>query len=1146
MRFSGESGQLGLALTSVSAASSFSDEALGSPDWPGLLQGDYQSGKTSRMLQWAKEACARGDRVIFLVRTASEKNRLLKLWAEEAPNFPIAVPIQIDTVEHFLEIQARQILGENGPRLLPRIAAQTVFSRLLQDVLGDEEHPHYFAARQSGFQRRLLECLLQEMALSPECASLASELPPDFEWVLQLGERFGQWLKESGYISRPALEQTLRQAIQAKDKNQHIDGYPVYSSILLPPETNADTEERATLILMDDADGYLDKREAERHLTIFNVWRQQQPDKRQLILSGVLLEPLPGFAQALPEAKLFKLPASVSMPESHSDRAVFSALIDWCDSAGKAPLTLSAISDKGEELVNDKFSLLGRLSGDLFSDAQQEADALACWIKHHVQSAKTTVWDDERQSLRPCRFSDFLLLNHQPHFTRLLVEALLLQEVPVHPESIPLDLSAVQTVFYDVLQILSAFERLETINGEPIETLLKKARPPFKAQEELWENAAHSLERLLQFIQAEVPNNSAYANGDSDYETVDETEPPAWQLLFLIYHQKQLGGQYRLSSLGSQKAFKRLQTLLTFHQVQVTEPGDFSVRFKQLINEDILPSATEDSDLAALSKTLQKSLLQKNLDDAFWLPLKELSQTLIDLRPTELFDRFFDLWQAPSEYREMSANALQDAVRIRAIVNTRGKHVSFVGVPFLSEAALLFQGADKSLSELLQGMGDSSAKEADSPESWRQLAFAIGRAKDCLWLSGHQKYEQEMAWPHPALMQLWQYCLRQSSEMRTLEEAAAKRLSGGEPNGLSNGAYEASGAWAHLKRAETDCVIKTLDSSSPQPEAKALPLSPSALNTFILCPRQYFYRHLLRLPEVRQGAASAGLLVHRIMEVFNRNVSAGTLDHTGETLQLLAERFFNFEAHGAQLKEWGFSDGDFNWLRTSNEFYREDLKQLVKLSFEDLSHKGYFKRLENLKAIEPEKPIKGLSLPGLEGVVFSGTVDVVVEFSDGTFEIIDYKFYSQSRFDKSPEKTLENWQKVLSPMLIDQDSGFIQLGNKNTDPRDYQLPLYYLALSQDPKYRNKIRRAVLQLIRPGFGNDNEKGATPLALEAYDIEEALESHITADLNCHVVAAIRQARHFLPNSNACLYCHFTDICDASEKSEPDNHRASPLGS
>src|ERR1700741_3040173 len=61
-------------------------------------------------------------------------------------------------------------------------------------------------------------------------------------------------------------------------------------------------------------------------------------------------------------------------------------------------------------------------------------------------------------------------------------------------------------------------------------------------------------------------------------------------------------------------------------------------------------------------------------------------------------------------------------------------------------------------------------------------------------------------------------------------------------------------------------------------------LSPSMIQTYLTCPRQYFYQYLLQLQEgTRQLDQAFGILVHCILEKFNTRYGA---QGTRETFQV--------------------------------------------------------------------------------------------------------------------------------------------------------------------------------------------------------------------------------------------------------------------
>src|SRR5690606_38798989 len=101
--------------------------------------------------------------------------------------------------------------------------------------------------------------------------------------------------------------------------------------------------------------------------------------------------------------------------------------------------------------------------------------------------------------------------------------------------------------------------------------------------------------------------------------------------------------------------------------------------------------------------------------------------------------------------------------------------------------------------------------------------------------------------------------------------------------------------------------------------------------------------------------------------------------------------------------------------------------------------------------------------------------------------------------------------------------------------RDYQLPLYCLALNQDPFYQGRIQALSLQIIRPRFPDNPDQGAICLKLPVADVIEQSE-RMLSELSRYVVKPILTSPHFEINPGRhCQYCSYQRICETRGEEE-----------
>jgi hypothetical protein len=238
-------------------------------------------------------------------------------------------------------------------------------------------------------------------------------------------------------------------------------------------------------------------------------------------------------------------------------------------------------------------------------------------------------------------------------------------------------------------------------------------------------------------------------------------------------------------------------------------------------------------------------------------------------------------------------------------------------------------------------------------------------------------------------------------------------------------------------------------------------LSPSSIETYLACPRRFFYQTALGLREEGEPSLQTivGTITHRILEVFNRQ-PAGTHTHTLKHLVLLAQQGMDETTPWRTLAEWGFTAKDKVLLQTMTALERRHLADHLCRSFENLMQSGY--GLQSIAHMESEKPVSATAIPGLQGhVTLKGRIDLLREYPDGHLEIVDYK---TSRNDFTSTRTETNMQplyQALEPM--DWEASNVQ---QQYAKRKVQLPLYWLILQSMPEYAGRRVDVTIQMVRP--------------------------------------------------------------------------------
>ncbi len=401
------------------------------------------------------------------------------------------------------------------------------------------------------------------------------------------------------------------------------------------------------------------------------------------------------------------------------------------------------------------------------------------------------------------------------------------------------------------------------------------------------------------------------------------------------------------------------------------------------------------------------------------------------------------------------------------------------------------------------------------------MTLALTRTGETVFLSSHRNTESddriEVAQPSPfyrELLSLWQKACGEAEWLSHIEDEDAPWFGwvgqneagkSGQPDAFAEERlYHGNSPWSRMPRQVPENIY---------PGGELLPLSPTGITTYMACPRQYYYKHILNLKTPGSYGASAGTAIHALMETFNRQYPQQP--YTQDRLKELAEAFFNQD--DAQ-----FDEKDLAFLKSLDPVAFHDLRNRVMASLEDLAAQGYFDG--EIRQVMPEKTFvfEDADLPGVQ---WRCRVDALLESGDGRWDIVDYK-------SGKPEKDLI---PVFDPFEHEAEAPEEKFGQKS---RHYQVPLYYMAARQDPQFGEAIRSAGLRFIRPPAPRD---GSFWVSLSAGEIEDHLPA-MKADLLRGVIDPLREAQEMAPNPGPggknCKWCDFFAICDAGEEAQDDD--------
>jgi len=197
----------------------------------------------------------------------------------------------------------------------------------------------------------------------------------------------------------------------------------------------------------------------------------------------------------------------------------------------------------------------------------------------------------------------------------------------------------------------------------------------------------------------------------------------------------------------------------------------------------------------------------------------------------------------------------------------------------------------------------------------------------------------------------------------------------------------------------------------------------SSVNTYINCPKEFYFRYVLGLREKESlladiEASDIGNFIHELLEASFKSVKGGRPDAVPDLNKLLFDRF---------NKEF---DAFFSKRMASDSFL---LKELLKNKLE--AFLSFEKERNVKKVLHLEEKVEGC----VGDFNFTAKIDRIDELEDGTFLIIDYK---TGDIEKLPSKKEE--------VLL----GLTDRRSIKKAVRSFQLPIYLYLAEKELKYDN--------------------------------------------------------------------------------------------
>jgi len=1100
------------------------------------IEGPPGSGKTREL---AREACrlivqdgAPAARMFMLSATPFGRKRLLSEFSAEAKlaGYEGRAP-QVHTLHQWL----LEILKEFSPpasadgverpvMLLKDSEAQVLLHEILRQAI-PSGHPLYYATRQQSAGRVFMGIIQQVQLQGASAQEVQATVKasgiddPPLALVAELYERFEERTQAGNLV---CYGQLAHRALALLEGNS---------------QALAAVKERTAVILADEAQALPSA-----------VYRVFALLGSRLVLAGNEKLSIRSFRGADPEQfvslKAYReaLNGAVSaqvtyLPKQASWRgndAVLSLLNEFLPQ----PIWEAQAIDREQLAETVKFGY--------FTDPQQEAERVAAHIARFVRQAQvpSAVGSDETDGQRAARWSDCVVLLRSGHYQRHLLQAFQQAGIPYRWEALSEEAIYLQHGIYDLFKVFLEWQKLQ-INPEQLQ-----------APDALWERWSSGFSSAQEQADWTTENNRHLMRA---LETLLLTDSQISALRHLPAFTQALPGEtsWLLPELANAQAVppdlaRVADDLLPLYRSLCDENSALSLLAGLL--ERLDERWQTQPGFTAVLPVLQA--FQKNLgclDGYYWTAFSQPLPLKVAL------ENYAALWKGSEESASpQAASTGQDTVRIFGLHQVQGEEFPLVMIPFLVNGEFPFT---RELPEILPSeaqvvLGVAAGYQIEEAEEARLLAVGMSRATQQVVLSSHAEDTSELVLPssfYTALLSsrhrllslpepAW-LCRCSVERPRDIEQChvdfcqasavavfPAEQVSDqGETPITDLDRYTGSSLWAGLPAQAPEPLFE------PQ---EVLNISASSIKTYMQCPRQFYYKHLLKLPQPGSDAAALGSLIHRVMEAFNRK--AGQMPYTPDSLQHLAESLFLYDSDAEAFAAAGFEERDRQQLSRLSPLGLSQLRQRLLTSIDDLVDKGYFDRYGSLRKVYPEKALENIALPGLERVRFRGAMDAVIELADGSVEILDYKTFRSAygtgldTCDKAFSETLEPLPDGDDVSHGDRFAGKLRPGY----PTDYQLPLYYMACRQNPEFADRLKAVALQVIRPTFPENPYQGSIRLSISGEQIE-ASQTQILADIKRYIVSPILESDIFVPNpsQSTCSNCAYFGICETGDDAESE---------
>jgi superfamily I DNA/RNA helicase/RecB family exonuclease len=224
----------------------------------------------------------------------------------------------------------------------------------------------------------------------------------------------------------------------------------------------------------------------------------------------------------------------------------------------------------------------------------------------------------------------------------------------------------------------------------------------------------------------------------------------------------------------------------------------------------------------------------------------------------------------------------------------------------------------------------------------------------------------------------------------------------------TTGGYDAA-VVDDLTRVSPAGAVWNADKAKMVPVAvDRFPLSKSSIEMFLACPRQFFYRKLLGIPQDPTAPARLGTLLHEVMARLGKRFKTKAKFHTGATLDVIRRMIDDVVGEDTSVEASSFYD------RSIRHYLKEMIGGILDV---DATLEGSY----TISGVEEPVPFS------YQGCEFSGRVDRIEDHATGEKLIVDFKTGEIKKTGKTHRK-------------------YVLMALEDPKKADWQIPFYMWAV----------------------------------------------------------------------------------------------------